>query len=301
MKKILVIGASGFVGRNLAQQLLADGYTVRCLARKPSKVQLLANAGFEIVQGDISDLASIQNAVKSVDAVYISIHTISAQPANIEGKGFMDVELNGLQNIVAACEMHKVSRIIYVTFLGIDANAASAWIRGRWKTEQLLLKSGLNVTVIRPGMIVGVGGQGYNSVVSNAKKRFAMILGNGKPKFRCIAVTDLVYYLVGVLNDQRAYGQCYDVGGKELLTIPQMIDIVAETIGRPHPGKFYIPLSILGSISSIIERLSKMPKGAMKGLVDSIKADAIGDPSPIGIILPRPLLPFRQASERALE
>ncbi|MEX8548971.1 MAG: SDR family oxidoreductase [Mucilaginibacter sp.] len=300
MKKILVIGASGFVGKNLAQQLLADGYTVRCLARNPSKVQFLADAGCEIVQGDISDLASIQNAVKSVDAVYISVHTISAQPANTESKGFMDVEMSGIQNIVAACKMYKVNRVIYVTFLGTDANADSAWIRGRWQTEQYLLKSGLDATIIRPGMIVGIGGQGYNSVVGNAKRRFAMILGNGKPKFRSIAVTDLAYYLVGVLNDPRTFGQAYDVGGKELLTIPQMVDLVAEVLGRPHPKKIHIPVSLLGLFSPLIERMGKMPKGAMKGLVDSIKADAIGDPSPIIAILPRPLLSFRQASEKAL-
>ncbi len=301
MKKVLVIGASGFVGRNLAQQLLTDGYIVLCLARNPSKVQFLADAGCEITQGDISDLASIQRAVQSVDAVYISIHTISAQPANTGAEGFMDVEMHGLQNIVAACQMYKVSRVVYVTFLGTNADSASAWIRGRWQTEQFLLKSGLNVTIIRPGMIVGIGGQGYNSVVGNAKRRFAFILGNGKPRFRCIAVTDLVYYLIGVLNDSRTYGQCYDVGGKELLTIPQMIDIVAEVIGRPHPRKFHIPLSLLGLFSSLIERIGKLPKGAMKGLVDSIQADAIGDPAPIGIILPRPLLSFRQASEKALQ
>ena len=71
MKKILVLGASGFVGRRVAQALLADGYGVRCLARDPARVQDLAQAGGEIVQGDLSDAASVRRALDAVDAAYI--------------------------------------------------------------------------------------------------------------------------------------------------------------------------------------------------------------------------------------
>ena len=112
MKKILVIGASGFVGRRVVQALLADGYAVRCVARKPDRVQDLAATGCEIVQGDISDLASMQRALESVQADYISIHTLSPQPANTAGRGFMEIEMNGLQNIVTACQTHGVRRLI---------------------------------------------------------------------------------------------------------------------------------------------------------------------------------------------
>ncbi len=300
MKKILVIGASGFVGRRVAQALLADGYEVRCLARNPVKVQDLAEAGCEIVQGDISDPASMQRALDSVDAAYISIHTLSPQQASTARQGFMDVEMNGLQNIVTACRTHGVRRLIYVTFLGAMPEAPSEWIRERWKAEQFLLNSGLDVTVIRPGQIVGVGGQGFNMMVGQAKRRVAAVLGSGEQKFRNIALDDLVYYLVGVLNDPRAYGQCYDVGGDEVLPYNQMIDVAAEVLGRHHPLKIHFPPALLGALAPLIERMSKLPKGAMKGLVDSMKTDAVGDPTPIRTILPRPPLSYRQAVERAL-
>lgn len=300
MKNILVIGASGFVGRHLAKELLANGYSVSCLVRNPVKVQDLANVGCKIVKGDILDEVSIQNALSSIDAVYISIHTLSAQAANSEAKDFTDAEFIGLQNIVAACRAKNVRRVIDVTFLGTSPDAPSSWIRGRWKTEQFLLSSGLDVTIIRPGMIVGIGGQGYNSVVSNAKKKFAIVLGNGSQKFIAIAVPDLIYYLIGILNDSRSFKQSYDVGNDEILTIPQMIDIVADIIGHSHPRKIHIPLSLLSLSSPLIERISKMPKGSIKGLAESIKTDAIGNPEPIRKILPRSLLSFRQASELVL-
>ena len=85
MKKILVIGAFGFLGSKIAGALFKDGYAVRCLARNPSRVQDLAKRGCEAVGGDISDLASMQRALESVQAVYISIHTLSPQDASTAG------------------------------------------------------------------------------------------------------------------------------------------------------------------------------------------------------------------------
>ena len=300
MNKNLVIGASGFVGRHVAKALLADGHAVRCLARNPSRVQDFDSAGCEIVQGDISDLASMQLALESMQAAYIAIHTLSPQNANPVGQGFMEVEMNGLQNIVTACRQNGVRRLIYVTFLGAAPDAPSAWVRGRWKAEQFLLNSGLDLTVIRPGQIVGVGGQGFNMMVGQAKRRVSIIIGTGQQRFRNIAVDDLVYYLVGVLNDPRAYGQCYDVGCDDILTNNQMIDIAAEVLGRSHPGKFKLPRTLLGAFAPLIERMSKFPKGSIKGMLDSLKTDAIGDPMPIRTILPRSPLSYRQAVERAL-
>ena len=301
MKKILVIGASGFVGRKIALALLADKYSVRCLARDPSRVQDLAEIGCEIVQGDVSDSASIQQALESVQAVYISIHTLSPQHASTKGQGFMEVEMKGLQNIVAACRTHGAQRLIYVTSLGIAPDAPSAWLRERWKTEQFLLNSGLDVTVIRPGLIVGVGGRGFDMKVSQAKRRVSInLLGAAHLKMRSIAIEDLVYYLVGVLNDPRAYGRCYDVGSDDILTNNQTLDITAEVMGRRPPLKINVPQAFLSSLAPLIERAARLPKGAMRGLLDSLKTDGIGDPMPIRAILPRTLLPYRQALERAL-
>ena len=300
MKKILVIGASGFVGKPVAKSLLVGGYAVRCVARNPAKVADLATLGGEIVQGDVSDLASMQQALNAVDAVYITIHTLSTQHPTTAGQDFMAVELNGLQNIVTACRTNGVRRLIYVTFLGVAPDAPSAWVRGRWQAEQFLLKSGLDVTIIRPGMIVGLGGQGFTMMVANARRRVAVVIGSGQQRFRNIAIDDLVYYLVGVLNEPRTYGQSYDVGSDDILTGNQMIDAVAEVLGRPHPGKFHISRTVLRAVAPLIERIARLPNGAIKGMLDSMKTDAVGDPAAIRTILPRSLLSNRRAVERAL-
>ena len=296
----LVIGASGFLGRHVARALLADGRTVRCMARDTTRVRDLADAGCEVVQGDILDAASVERALESVQAAYICIHTLSPQGANSSGQDFMGVEKTGLRNIVRACETHSVRRLIYVTSIGIAPDAPSAWLRGRWQTEQFLFDSGLDVSVIRPGMIVGRGGTGFDAIVGGARRPVAIGLGSGKQRMRTVAVDDLAYYLVGVLDDPRSFGHHYDVGSDDVLTTDQMTDIAAECLGRRHPLKIHFPGTLLGLFAPLIERASKMPRGSFKGLVDSLPVDMGGDPTPIRTILGRPPRSYRQAVKRAL-
>lgn len=300
MRTILVIGASGFIGRRLTMALLAEGNAIRCLARDPARLQDLAAAGCEIVQGDVADLSSMQRAMESIQAVYVAIHTLSPQPGGGSGARFMDVEKTGLQNVVATCRSRGVQRVVYVTSLGTAPDAPSEWLRERWQTEQLLLDSGLDTTVIRPGFVVGVGGRGFDTMVGNAKRRIATTMGGDRPRMRAIAVDDLIYYLGGVLDDPRAYRQRYDVGNDDVLSVTQVVDGIADILGRRRPFKVQIPPALLGALAPLVERMGKLPTGAMKGLADSMKVDMIGDPMPIRAILPRPLLSFREAVARAV-
>ncbi len=81
------------------------------------------------------------------------------------------------------------------------------------------------MTIIRLGQVVDRGGFGFNTVLSQAKRRVTMNMGNGRQKWQNIALDDLLYYLLGVLDDPRMYGQWYEVGSDEIVTTYQMIDI----------------------------------------------------------------------------
>jgi uncharacterized protein YbjT (DUF2867 family) len=299
-RRVLVIGASGFLGRQVARALLADGRSVRCMARDATSVQDLTDAGCEVVEGDVLKPASVDRALQSVDAAYICIHTLSPQAASASGQDFMDVEQAGMRNIVAACKTHDVHRLVYVTSIGVAPDAPSSWLRGRWQTEQSLFDSGLDVSVIRPGMIVGRGGQGFNAVLRGAKNRVAIGLGSAKQRMRTIAVDDLAYYLVAVLDEPRSYGNHYDVGNDDVLTIDEMIDIAAECLGRPRPAKIHVPARLLSVCAPLIERVSKLPRGSLKGLADSLQVDMSGDPTPIRTMLTRAPKSYRQAVERVV-
>lgn len=298
MKKLLVIGASGFVGGYLARELLAQGYAVRCIARRPEAISALALAGAEVVKGDISDPASLTLALDGCAGVYVSIHTLSPQKSG--AGGFMDIEKQGIANLVAACKAQNVRRLIQITSLGVAHDAPSVWTRERWRIEQDLLASGLDVTFIHPGMIVGIGGRGFGMTVAQAKSRVALVIGNGRGRMRGIAVSDLVYYLIGVLDEPRTFGQAYDVGNDEVPSSNEMIDMVAGVLGKTPPPKIHIPRALLRAAVPLLERMLKTPPGALKDIIGSLGADGIGDPMPIRSLLPRKLLTFREAVAKAL-
>ena len=299
-RTVLVIGASGFVGRHVVRTLLADGHKVRCLARRPSRIQDLAAAGCEVAQGDLLDAASVDRALVGVQAVYICTHTLSPQGASEPGQDFMDVELSGLRNVVGGCKANGVRRVLYVTFIGVAQHGQSAWSRGRWKAEQYLFASGLDVTVFRPGMIVGQGGTGFEAVLSGARRPFAVGMGSGAQLMRTVAVGDLAYYLVGVLDEPRSFGHHYDVGSDDVLTVDQMTDLAAQALGRRPPLKIHIPLALLKRLAPLIERAGKMPRGSFSGLVDGLRTDMDGDPAPIRRLLGRPPESYSQSLKRAL-
>lgn len=300
MKKILVIGASGFVGRHLTNALSAQGYTVRCLTRNPAQMPQTATHPCELVRGDISDPASIQQALQSMDAVYVSMHTVSPQQAGTTQQGFMDIEKQGIRTIVEACRSTAIRRIVYITSIGISPSQPSEWVRGRWEVEQLLLNSGLDVTILRPGLIVGAGGTGFALMAAQAKGRVAITMGSGKQNLRSIAIDDLVYYLTGVLNEVRTYGQAFDVGGDDVFTYNQMIDIMAGVVGSRPPIKIHLPTALLIPLAPLMERARHLPKGAVRGFLESLKTDMVGNPIPIRTLLPRSLLTYREAIEKAL-
>jgi uncharacterized protein YbjT (DUF2867 family) len=213
----------------------------------------------------------------------------------------MDVELDGLQNIVKACRNQSVRRLVYLTFLGIAPDSKSEWVRGRHRAERELIASGLDVTVLRPFQIVGVGGGGFNLMMGQARRRFTPVLGNGKRKARNISVDDLLYYLMGVRTEPRSYGRCFDVGCDDVLTADEMIDVGAEVLGRRPPIKVHLPAGLLTALAPVIERLARLPAGAIRGMLDAGEDDAIGDPTPIRELLPRPPRSYRAAVEHALK
>jgi uncharacterized protein YbjT (DUF2867 family) len=298
--KILVLGATGFVGGRTARALREEGFAVRCMVRRPDRATDLAASGCEIVKGDLADAASLITAFDGVRAAYITTHSLSPQPKSAAGAGFMDVELAGLANILAACKASGTRRLIYMTSLGVSPKARSLWLTERWKGEQMLLHSGLDVTVIRPGMIIGRGGRGFDTMLANAGKTVAVTMGAGNKPMRGIAVDDLIYYLLGVLDEPRSFGHVYDVGNDEAPTLDQMTDIAARLMGRRPPIKIHIPRWLLKLIGPSAERRMGLPKGVMSGFLDGQDDDGVGDPAPIRGILPRPPISFEDAVKRVL-
>ncbi|WP_437308672.1 SDR family oxidoreductase [Sorangium sp. So ce388] len=300
MRTVLVLGGTGLTGRRLVQVLLQEGFLVRCAVRNLDAARARLPAAVELVRGDIADRASIEEAVRGCEAVFNCVHTLSPQKGAAPGETFVDTELRGLENVVAACRIHGVRRVLYVTFLGITPDTRSIWARGRWKAEQMLLGSGLDVTILRPGQIVGRGGFGFDTTLANARRRVALILGSGRSRMQNIALDDLVHYLVRSLDEPRTFGRAFDVGGDEAFTTDEMVDVAARVLGRRPPWKLHLLPWLLAPFAGLFERLAGLPRGAFADLLLGLDADLVGDVGPIRAIIPLTPMPYAQAVGRAL-
>ena len=296
---ILVIGATGFVGRHLTSGLLERDLAVRALVRDPTRARAVLPAAVDLVAGDMRDPAALGAALRGVRAVYIAVQTITR--AQGPGSGdFAEAELSGLAEIVAACARTGVRRIVAVGLIGTRADASNAWVVARARGETLLFESGLDVTVIRPGLIVGGGGVGFDGLVAAARRRVAFIRGAGTQRWRPVALEDLVAYLVGVLDRPATYGRALDVGTDELVRYDDLGDATADVLGRPRPPKLHLPLALLRPAAGVLERVRRLPPGGLRAGLDHLGDDLIGDPRPIRSLVKIPLLPYREAAERAL-
>ena len=300
-RAVLVVGGTGFVGRRVVAALTTAGLPVRCLVRDPSQAGDLAGDHVQVVGGDMLDLEAVCAAAQQVRAVIVCVHTMSPQPGRQAGHDFIAVEEAGLSNIVAACHSAGVSRLLYVTSIGVAADARGSWTRGRARVEELLFASGLDVTVLRPGMIVGHGGAGFGLIERGARRRAVVLMSSPWQRFRTVAVDDVARQLVALIDEPRSFGQHFDVGSDDVLTIDEMIDLAAEHLGRPHPVKIHLPRRLIARLAPLIERATKMPPGAIGGFVGAgSDTDMIGDPAPLRVLLDQPPEPFAAAMAHAL-
>ena len=159
--KVLVTGATGFVGREIVRQLHAAGHTIRILARSPHSPRVqeaVSRCGAEVHPGDVLDAASLDGALNGMDAVIHLVGIIS----EVGESTFENVHTRGTGNMVAAARQAGVRRFVHMSALGTRPNAVSRYHQTKWAAEELVRHSGLDFTIFRPSLIYGPEDQFVN-------------------------------------------------------------------------------------------------------------------------------------------
>ena len=224
--KVIVAGASGFVGRRLCPALADAGHEVIAMTRNPAGYD---GAGTP-VNGDVHDPATLDTAMAGCQAAYYLVHSLS--DADFERKDATAAGMFGEAGARAGLQ-----QIIYLGGLGDDTDALSAHLRSRREVEKLLGSAGVPVTVIRAGIIVGHGGFSWELTRQLVDHLPAMITPRWvSTRTQPIAVDDIVRYLLGVLALPAAAGRVFEAGGPEVL---QYVNHAAPRRcdpGPPAPG-----------------------------------------------------------------
>ena len=220
--RVLVAGASGFVGRRLCPALVEAGHEVRAMTRHPDTY---SGAG-EPFGADVSDEASLQRATEGCDAAYYLVHSLA-------DSDFQQRDADAARSFADAAAKAGLSQIVYLGGLGDDSDDLSAHLRSRREVEKLLASTGVAVTSLRAGIIVGHGGISWEMTRQLVEHLPAMITPRWvHTRTQPIAVEDVVRYLVGVLGVPDAFSRSFDIGGPEVLEYVEMMRRVAAIEGR---------------------------------------------------------------------
>jgi uncharacterized protein YbjT (DUF2867 family) len=287
--KVLVAGASGFVGRRLCAALERAGHDVAAMTRKPDRYR---GAGMP-VRGDVQEPSTLEPALAGCQAAYYLVHSL--QDADFERK-----DAAGARAFGEAAAEAGLSRIVYLGGLGDDADNLSAHLRSRRQVEELLGSAGVPVTVIRAGIIVGHGGVSWELTRQLVEHLPIMVTPRWvSTRTQPIAVDDVVRYLVGVLEPPEASGRVYEVGGPEVLRYSSMLQRVAGIQGR---SLILLPVPLLSpSVSSLwLTLVTDIDPGTGRNLIDSMTNEVIVRDQSIRDLVPIQPMSYDDAVRAAL-
>jgi uncharacterized protein YbjT (DUF2867 family) len=273
--RVTVAGASGFVGRRLCSELVAAGHEVRAMTRHPDSYQ---GAGVA-VDGDVEDAESVVAALRGSDAAYYLVHSL-------DSANFAAADAAGARTFARAAADTGIARIVYLGGLGDDDDDLSAHLRSRREVESLLASTGVPVTTLRAGIIVGHGGISWEMTRQLVEHLPAMITPRWvRTRTQPIAVDDVVRYLVGVLEAPRAQGQTFDIGGPEILEYVEMMRRLAALEGRKT---LVIPVPLLSpSLSSRwLSLVTDVDVQTGRSLVDSMANEVVVREDSIRALVP---------------
>jgi uncharacterized protein YbjT (DUF2867 family) len=287
--KVLVAGASGFVGQRLCVALDQAGHDVVAMTRSPDRYQGIGAP----VRGDIQDTATLEPAMAGCQAAYYLVHSL--QDADFEQK-----DAAGATAFGEAAARAGLHRIIYLGGLGDDADNLSAHLRSRREVEHLLGAGGVPVTVIRAGIIIGHGGISWELTRQLVEHLPVMVTPQWvATRTQPIAVDDVVTYLAGVLEPAAASGRIYEAGGPEVLQYSTMLRRVAVIENRPL---LLLPVPLLSPrLSSLwLTLVTDVDTGTGRALIDSMTNEVIVRDRSIRDLIPIQPMSYDDAVRTAL-
>jgi uncharacterized protein YbjT (DUF2867 family) len=287
--KVLVAGASGFVGRRLCVVLDEAGHDVAAMTRNPAKYH---GAGTP-VRGDVQDPASLAAALAGCQAAYYLVHSL--QDADFEDK-----DATGATAFGEAAGRAGLQRIIYLGGLGEEEDNLSAHLRSRREVEKLLGSGGVPVTVIRAGIIIGHGGTSWELTRQLVEHLPVMITPQWvATRTQPIAVDDVVTYLAGVLETPEASGRVFEAGGPDVLQYSTMLRRVAEI---EHCPLLVLPVPLLTPwLSSLwLTLVTDIDTGTGRALIDSMTNEVIVHDNSIRDLIPIQPMSYDDAVRAAL-
>jgi len=235
--RILLTGATGYVGGRLLKVLEAQGHTVHCIARKPAYLTSRAPAATRVFGGDVLDKESLKPAFEGVDTAYYLIHSMGA------ARGFEDQEKRGARNFAELAREFGLKRIIYLGGLGKEGKDLSPHLRSRHGVGRILRESGVQMLELRASVVIGSGSLSFEMIRALTERLPIMVLPRWVSVLtQPIGIQDLVEYLVQSLDIPLSQSIVVEIGGADQLSYRELMEEYARQRGLK---RLMIPVPVL--------------------------------------------------------
>jgi uncharacterized protein YbjT (DUF2867 family) len=290
--KIAITGGTGFVGRNFARRLLADGHEVVLIARGHDQrdPSLGARPGVTVAKIGLDRVELLREALAGCDAV---AHCAGIN-REIGLQTYRRVHVEGTRHLVEAAKAAGVRKILHLSFLRARPDCGSPYHESKWAAEQIVRASGLDYTIIKAGVIYGAGDHMLDHL-SHAFYTFPVFgfVGFRPQPIRPTAVEDMVSIIHAALVEGRLPRATVPVTGPEEMNLEQAVRRVAGVVGR-RPRFLRLPIWFHYLLGWMCERVMKVPMVALAQV--RILSETLAEPLPPCDPLPDDLRPARPFS-----
>ena len=253
---ILVTGGTGFVGSKVVHTLRAEERDVRCLVRRPARAGTLKTWGCELAAGDVTDPASLKEALAGCDAVVHLVGIIAGKPADFER-----VMIGGTRNLLDAAKEAGVRRLVLMSALGTSAETKDLvpYYGAKWEMEQATKASGLEHVIFRPSFVFGRDGGALPLFVRQVRwSPVTPVIGDGERLLQPIWVEDVAAYFVKAVDLPAAANRTVELGGPDRVTWNELYERIARTLGKRR-ARLHLPVGLMRVGAAAAELLPRPP------------------------------------------
>ncbi len=275
--RILLTGATGFVGAHVGRFLVAQGHFVSCMVRLGSEFRLVLPSprNSERVSGDLTDPESLIRKPLGCDAVVNLAGIVREEPR--VGQTFQSVNVEGVWNLVEACLESEVSRLVHISTVGADAATSDPYLSSKFQGEETARRSPMRWTVLRPAMIYGPGNPALDWMVrlTYGAPLLPVVVPGRHTRISPIWIEDLAAGIAACLERPETEGQTLDAAGPEQITVGEMMTKLVRARGVPH-WQIGIPAGFARRVARFLEPFPGIlrPPGTMQLLGQDHALDA---------------------------
>jgi uncharacterized protein YbjT (DUF2867 family) len=271
-KTVVVTGAAGLVGARTCAVLAKRGWKVRAVVRNATRAaEHLGHLDLEIRSGDIRDADSMRAALRGAGAL---VH-LAAIAIEKKGETYEDTNTAATKTVLDSARAEAVERLIYMSQNGADSSSPFRFLRSKGAAEDLVTRSALRWTVLRPSVIFGPDDEFVN-VLARLVRLSPVIYplpGGGTARFQPIAVSDVAQAISKCLEDDSTIGKTYSIGGAAPLSLREMTEriLVAMNTSRRLVS---VPVAALRPLVAAAQSMLPNPP-VTTGLLDLLKIDNV--------------------------